>query len=249
MTRETLLTVEHWKNKPLSIVRGLLGNREMTSEYELISRLMESTVCKTRKKWRRSTKKYDAVDIANEIENRRSPLRILDVGCGDAHFLSEIRKIYRNRVECYGISVMEHPHDSDINYFICPAEIMPEEWDGVFDIVTTHQAFKYMLFPHLALKESIRVLRDGGVFSGYIGTSDEERRIFYNRRLPYPLSDEVSKAWSRNKKHYDDMIEQIILEIPYTFTVHVVYTKENKPHKIHLVKSGLSTILNSSVQE
>ncbi len=243
MSIDQLLNVKNWKDNPLEVMGQLLGDRESTVETELVRRIMQKTVCYSAKTWKRNVAKYDAFDIHQEISSREKPLRILDVGCGDASVLSELKQTYQEAIECYGTSVMEHPHLGNVNYYICPAEIMPLEWNGFFDIVFTHQAFRYILNPNSALDECVRVLKGGGLFGGYIGTEDTGKSLFYNPSLPHRLSVEAQRTFSLNRERFNSDFLQVLLALPTGFIANVSYDEKHFPHKIYLIKGGNEKIV------
>jgi|SRR3989344_2246418 len=243
MSIDQLLTVENWKNNSSAAMEQLLGRRKSTAETELIRRIMQKTARYSAKTWKRSVVKYDALDIHQEISSRGKPLRVLDVGCGDASVLSELKKTYQEAIECYGISVTEHPHLENVNYLICPAEIMPLELNEFFDIVFTHQAFHYMLNPNSALGECVRVLKRGGLFGGYIGTEDAKKRLFYNPNLPSELNAEAQRISSSSRKRFNDNFLQVLRKLPAGFVAEVSYDKNSFPHKIYFMNVGDEKII------
>ncbi|MFH0701340.1 MAG: class I SAM-dependent methyltransferase [Candidatus Woesearchaeota archaeon] len=242
-----LLTVKGWKDNSPELMVKLLGERSSTMETELIRRVMGETARYSEKTWKRGADKYDAFDIHHEISLRKKPLRILDVGCGDAFVFSELKSKYGLAIECYGISVMEHPHLEDINYLICPAEIMPQEWDNFFDIILTHQTFCYMINPISALGECVRVLKKGGIFGGYIGTIDHEKRLFYNPNLSDELNQEVERTISSNRERYNHNFNKVLSDFPFGFTAEVLYGQKGFPHKIYLVKTDEDKIIKDYI--
>jgi len=240
---DQLLTIENWKDNSSAIMEQLLGGRVSTAETEMIRRIMQKTVCYSAKTWKRTVVKYDALSIHQEISSREKPIYILDVGCGDASVLAELKDIYQGAIECYGISVMDHPHSSKVNYLICPAEIMPVEWNEFFDIVIAHQSYRYMLNPNDVLKECVRVLKPGGVFAAYIGLDESAKRLFYNQKLPSELNKIAQRIWSQNKERFNIHFQQLLLSLSSAFVANISFDEMRLPHKIYLVKDGDEKII------
>jgi len=233
MNIETMLTIENWIENPLETMMAILGNRDLTREYIVLQDLMNKTTKHSDKKWNRTISQYDSIDLIEEIAKLSKPVSILDVGCGDGNVLGLLKEEFGNDLECYGISVMNHPHPKNISYNICPAEIMPFEWGNKFDIVITHQTFRYILFPRLALKECIRVTKKGGVFAGYIGTISEENRILYNSDLFEQLKDIKEIEQNIYNCNFDNIIKE---SINSNKSHEVITKKEGFPHKIIIYK-------------
>ena len=233
MEIENLLTIENWASNPHLTMEKLLGSRKKSEDAILLAELMKQIVQYSEKTWNRTINQYDVINLESEIESRSGMVSILDVGCGDGNVLAELKGKYLDKINCYGISVMNHPHSDKINYHICPAEVLPESWDNKFDIVVTHQAFRYMLFPEKALRECIRVTRSGGIFAGYIGTIENEDRVMYNQSIGKEVDDIKINIHDKYNNTFDD----ILRDIPYNFQAKVWLRGEyNYPHAIKLKK-------------
>jgi cyclopropane fatty-acyl-phospholipid synthase-like methyltransferase len=111
MTIEELLTVENWIKNPSTIMRELIGDRELLNEYIVLQSLMNKTTKYSDKTWKREINQYDTIDLIEEIDKLTKPVSILDVGCGDGNVLGLLKEEFGRGIECYGISVMNHPHN------------------------------------------------------------------------------------------------------------------------------------------
>lgn len=234
MVKEIDLSVENWRENPEQLIKFLLGNRHISIETGTLGKLMKEVVCFSDKKWSRNIDQYDVFDLNREIDSRKRLVSILDIGCGDGNVLAQIKENYGNKVSCSGVSVMSHPHNvASLDYYICPAELLPFSWENKFDIVLTHQAFRYMLFPQMALEEAIRVTKKGGIFGGYIGVMGEEERIMYDSNQ----TKDYFNLKVRNSQEYTNNFLKILEESPHNFNARVQF-ENNVPHAIYLKKGG-----------
>jgi ubiquinone/menaquinone biosynthesis C-methylase UbiE len=98
----------------------------------------------------------------------KSPLNILDVGCGTGRLLRNISKVWPN-AHFTGIDVSESMIKTAIElaptfkFYISPAEKLPLQ-DKTYDIVLSSLTLHHWNDAEQGVQEIVRVLRHGGVF-------------------------------------------------------------------------------------
>jgi len=124
---------------------------------------------------------YAGNELRKVIEhkiNRINDIEILDVGYADAKYLLELKEIFGDKVNVYGISNRIDKNSGKINYNLGLAEVLPEEWNDKFDLITVFESSKYFFNKLRAFKEALRVLKNGG-------------NLFYEFGTKVPLSNGV----------------------------------------------------------
>lgn len=126
----------------------------------------------------------NVIEIIEEKSQEVSPVKILDVGCGNGRFLIDCKRKWQDKVECTGISAyLYHLEDRkwelgaagktvhkleeleiqilqmDAQSFVSPSKLKPESYDVVVSVMTS----QYLADPAAMLKSIYRVLRIGGV--------------------------------------------------------------------------------------
>lgn len=110
-----------------------------------------------------STAIQEAIDL-------RGAARILDVGCGEANFLRDLRRKFGKGVELVGISAFDwrdkrtgkKDKELGINYQLVDAQNLRRLGETQFDCVVSVKTIDYMADPLAVLKGIYRVLRIGG---------------------------------------------------------------------------------------
>ncbi len=101
--------------------------------------------------------------IAKAFEEKGTKVKILDVGCGQAHMLHELKEKLGDKVETHGLA----PVDDEIlpidQFHLLHAEYLPKEFENKFDVITSQVAIDYSLLPHVALRNIARCLAEDGV--------------------------------------------------------------------------------------
>lgn len=151
-------------------------------------------------------KKYEmkVIDVSNSIElynsflfglvnpldvfieafiNKFEEISVLDIGCGDGGFLSELTHKYKN-VICFGVDLVD-PLNSEINFF--EGNFLNLNFDSKFDLVvsfrTLHEIGEYekvmykitnILSENGKCVLSLRVRDSVGNFVGSVDSEDEK---------------------------------------------------------------------------
>ena len=106
------------------------------------------------------------LDILNDAEkiyaDKNRAIRVLDVGSATAIMLFELKEKMGARVETHALSPTDEPHCKVDYSHVLTAEYLPMEFSKYFDLITSHRALEYSIFPHLALRSITRALAPGG---------------------------------------------------------------------------------------
>ncbi len=105
----------------------------------------------------------DLLKLAKDAAKRKgSRIRVLDVGSATAKQLAELGEKMGNQVETHAMSLDDEPHGKVGAYHLLLAEYMPKEFEGKYDVIVSHRALEYALFPHIALRNVAKALAPGG---------------------------------------------------------------------------------------
>jgi SAM-dependent methyltransferase len=112
-----------------------------------------------------------------------SPIKILDVGCGNGQFLAELDDKLGKRTQMYGVDYSEYKLKSAQAYPYefrhCNLEVGIPYEDATFDIVYSGEVIEHIYNPDFMLEECYRVLKPGGL----IVVSTPNLQAWYNRVL------------------------------------------------------------------
>lgn len=105
----------------------------------------------------------DVLDLSQSAYARKHrTIRVLDLGSANSKALNELRRIMKGKVETHALSPEDEPrHKTDYFHFAC-AEYLPASFRGKFDVIVSHRALEYSLFPNLALANIARALAPEG---------------------------------------------------------------------------------------
>jgi SAM-dependent methyltransferase len=111
--------------------------------------------------------KEGGIDVLNLAKSAHRQLgrsvRILDVGSETAKMLSELKEKLGSKVELHALNPVNTPREKGVDaYHMLVAECMPIEFRRKFDLIVSHRAMEYTLFPHLALRNIVEALAPGG---------------------------------------------------------------------------------------
>lgn len=90
---------------------------------------------------------------------------VLDIGCGQAHVLSELKKKYSDKLSATGITAYDYREKSieGINYVIGDAHQLQSHLKGQsFDAIISVYALQHMQDPLRVIKSAYRLLKKGG---------------------------------------------------------------------------------------
>src|SRR3989344_4584716 len=89
-------------------------------------------------------------------------LAVLDIGCGMGMALQNMKNLDSN-IETHGLTMEQEPAMFKADYFhYLAAERMPLEFKGKFHLIVSNMSFRYFLFPHIALLNTVKSLAKGG---------------------------------------------------------------------------------------
>jgi SAM-dependent methyltransferase len=121
-------------------------------------------------------------------ESSTERLLILDIGCGMGLALQDMKDLDHN-LETHGITREQEPAMFNADYFhYLTAERMPLEFRGKFHLIVSNISFRYFLFPHIALTNTVKSLANGGY--AYINFSYDripetpESREYFLKQVP-----------------------------------------------------------------
>ena len=92
----------------------------------------------------------------------RLKLRVLDVGSNFGLALKDMKDLDPN-IETFNMTIDEHPSLFGDHIVRHPAEMVPLEFEETMDLIDSQMAFRYFLYPDIALRNVIKSLSVGGV--------------------------------------------------------------------------------------
>jgi len=99
------------------------------------------------------------------IGNYKKSGRLLDIGCATGYFLKEMENDY----ECYGVENFESAakqakENVRAKIYARDASNLQFFKSEFFDVVTAFDVLEHLEYPEKCIKESLRVLKSGGIF-------------------------------------------------------------------------------------
>jgi ubiquinone/menaquinone biosynthesis C-methylase UbiE len=144
-----------------------LGRRVVIWLYDLYAHRYDGV----KNYYREYEQRYLAEPIMKLVAPEVSPL-VLDVATGTGRlplalaqhpdFAGHVIGIDLSRRMLHFAVRNIYPHDERATFIWCPAEKLPFP-DGSFDVVACLEALEFMVNPKVVLRESVRVLRPGGL--------------------------------------------------------------------------------------
>ena len=107
--------------------------------------------------------------------------RILDVGCGLARLLEQFRELERHGMDI-SPDYLEHAQRKGVDVCLARVEDMPYR-EGFFDIVVCTDVLEHVFDLDLAVRQILRVVRDGGVL--VVRVPYREDLAYYRTGSPY----------------------------------------------------------------
>lgn len=123
----------------------------------------------------KNRKKFDIDKIIQKISKTTKKIRVLEIGGGTGRTLSDIKKKYSSiNIETHLLQPFNNPIYPEIDFcYKAPQEFIPKKLEGQFDLVLSHNALMYSLFPHIGLESATKCLNTNGTLlltwnTGYI---------------------------------------------------------------------------------
>lgn len=106
----------------------------------------------------------DVLGLAKKAYARKgSTIQFLDVGSATARAVSQLKKRMGEKVETHALTPIDEPRAKGVDvYHQVVAEYLPASFRGRFDLIVSHRALEYALFPDLALRNISQALALGG---------------------------------------------------------------------------------------
>src|SRR5436853_3044686 len=114
-----------------------------------------------------SAEYYPGWKWENEIAKRymSGSKKIIDIGCGDGAFLSEIKKEFS--VDCYGIEfnndAIKKCIEKGITVYNKPISQVAQEHTGAFDIASTFQVLEHISQVKDFIESKVKLVKEGGL--------------------------------------------------------------------------------------
>ena len=150
---------------------------------------------------------YSITDLVEEKLDEKGKASILDIGCGNLYFLREMKEKYGDKIEYCGVA-NESPTDlGGIDFRHTLAELLPEEWQDTFDLVTCFESSMYIFDNSRAFNESLRVTAPGGrIFYGHGSLKSLGEQKLLERKLGLKnFSFVVPEGHSREGEKYEGL--------------------------------------------
>jgi len=159
-----------------------------------------------------------AAIIEQFLQQDTGAVHIADLGCGSGTFLDEMKNMYRDDVECFGVDPFDSNVPDTVNFGLGLAEVLPEDWDEKFDMITCFEASMYFLDKQRALQEALRAVKPGGKI--FYGTGANNIAKNFNKNLFEKLL-AAQKGFSSQK----EVSEKYTYEMPKIFVKEKEYER------------------------
>ena len=172
------------------------------------------------------------VNLVNSIRRPDDVCRLLDIGCGDGSFLSEMKK------NGWGVAGVEiNPNVKSGEDFVIKSAIEEFVNEPLFDCVVMWHVFEHMGDVNVALKKINQVLKPGGMLIVAVPNNESiQARIFKGKWLPLDVP--------RHLYHFDKSSLAYCLE-KAGFNVADYKYQELEYDLMGWVQSGLNTMFSS----
>ena len=157
-----------------------------------------------------SDKDFKSIVRRVKRQTGKTQLRMLDIGGGNGEACSDVEELCPE-VKTINLTLNEEPAQYPGETMIASAERMPASLRGQCDIITSNMAFRYFLYPDLALENCLQALSVGG----------EAKLIVGLDRPPFETSDRnqrLIRQYARFKSLIDNGFIEIETRNPEVFT-------------------------------
>ena len=105
--------------------------------------------------------------------------KVLDIGCSTGKALANFSKC--GNLDLYGVDLREEQVPDDVTFKTCniETESLPFE-DNTFDIIYNKSVLEHVINTENFVKESLRVLKPGGIFIGLTPDWESTYKIFWD---------------------------------------------------------------------
>ena len=153
------------ENKRIKTLKKVLQNPGVYEQAYLYSPHLNKPISEYA---RRGIRNYESNGIAvtkmiNAAISRKGVARVLDVGAGTNAMLGELKKEKGAQVETHSLRINDVPAYSVDRTHFAPAERMPRELAGKFDVITSNWCMEYSPLPNLVLENIAGALTQKGV--------------------------------------------------------------------------------------
>lgn len=94
-------------------------------------------------------------------DTQKESLKILDIGGGNGRAMWELKQEFRD-LNVINLTIDEEPGMFPVTHLLCPAERMPNHLFENVDLAFSNTAWRYFLYPDLALRNLLAALSVGG---------------------------------------------------------------------------------------
>lgn len=112
-------------------------------------------------------KNEGGIDVLSLVKKayakKGSKIQFLDVGSATARAVSQLKKRMGEKVETHALTPLDEPRAKGVDvYHQVVAEYLPASFRRKFDVIVSHRALEYTLFPDIALRNISQSLAPGG---------------------------------------------------------------------------------------
>jgi len=108
--------------------------------------------------------KTSFLDVIKRSGRKHKPVQVLDIGCAKGQALSDIKDMFGDKVETWGISATDFrtQESPKIDHYIVGDAQKINLDAGTFQVITAYQSFRYFADPLLVLKKAYSWLEARG---------------------------------------------------------------------------------------
>src|SRR3989338_3523493 len=149
-------------------------------------------------------------------------IKVLDIGCGNGHFLSRLREQGCQNLQ--GVDIANYLQDKSIAHSVVDINVEKLPFpDNSFDVVTAFQVLEHLENYFLIEQEIKRILKPGGYF---IFSVPNQMNFFF--RLKFALTGNM-EGWSQKNNHLLFLTRDVFAKT-YLKDFDLVNTHYNKGH-------------------